>query len=237
MDTRLLTFRSLIKLFTQGDVKTTVISYNDLFCLFLSQIAYFSDAFIIRHLEEIGSADITIIDYEGPTAICVNLDGITYVSVKGLSGRKKKEWPIVLNFLPDEFEGISVHSGFAKATNQLLPHIKKFISKYDNPVILTGHSMGGAIATLASLSVSGCKVVTFGSPRAVAHESISAFSDIEMIHYMIDTDFVTHLPWWMYARPGNHVVKVRNLQWLRFWDSHKLYTYSAFMMPMIVGNN
>ncbi len=237
MDTRLLAFKNLIRFFTKGDTKTLVNDYNDLFCLFLSQIVYFSPAFITKYLGELGSDSIKLIDYDGPTAICIHFNGVTYVCVKGLSGRNKSEWPIVLNFIPKEHEGTKAHGGFVLTTRKLLPGIEAFVATYsDRPVILTGHSMGGAIATLTSLSVDGCKVVTFGSPKAIEKDAANAFAEKDMMHYCIDNDFVTHLPPFIYERPGKEIVKKRKMSLLRFWDNHKLYTYSTFMMPVIADH-
>lgn len=233
MDTRLLTFRNLIRFFTQGDTEKLVSEYNDLFCLFLSQIVYFSNTFIIKHLTELGSEAIMLIDYDGPTAACIHFRGTTYVCVKGLTGRNRGEWPIILNFLAKEHEGTEAHGGFVLTTRSLLPGMQEFVAKYPGPVILTGHSMGGAIAALSSLSLDGCKVVTFGSPKIIERDALEVFSNKEITHYRIDTDFVTHLPPGIYKRPGAEVVKRKRLNWWRFWDNHKLYTYSAFMLPVL----
>lgn len=232
MDTRLLTYRNVIRFFTKGDTNSLVKEYNDLFCLFLSQIVYFSDSFITKHLGELGCERAKIVEYNGPKAVCITLDGVDYVSVKGLSGRNKEEWPIILNFLAKEFEGTEAHGGFVITSRRLVPHVKDFLGERKNPVVLTGHSMGGAIATLTSLLVDGCKVVTFGSPKTVEQDALKAFNGKEITHYRIDTDFVTFLPPFIYKRPGHQITKHK--AWpLRFWDNHKLYTYSFFMMPVL----
>lgn len=234
MDTRLLTFRTLIKFFKNGDTKTLVSEYNDLFCLFLSQMVYFSNSFITKHLTEIGSERVSIIDYHGPTAVCVSFNGTNYVVVKGLSGRNKDEWPIILNFIAKDFDGTEAHGGFVITTQRLIPHVNEFI-KDGEPVILTGHSMGGAIVTLTSLAMDACKVVTFGSPKTVEKDALETFEGKDITHYRIDTDFVTKLPPFIYDRPGKVITKKKHLNLLRFWDNHKLYTYSSFMMPIIAG--
>lgn len=231
MDTRLLTFRTLIKFFTKGDTKKLVEDYNDLFCLFLSQLVYFSDSFIANQLKAIDCDAVKIVDYDGPTAVCLHLNGVNYVAVKGLSGRNKEEWPIVLNFLAKEFHGTEAHGGFVLAARKLIPHVNDFLVTHPGNVILTGHSMGGAIATLTCLAVSGCKIVTFGSPKTVEKDALKAFTAWDLNHYRIDTDFVTHLPPLIYERPGKHITKRKALNLLRFWDNHKLYTYSKFINP------
>lgn len=232
MDTRLLTYRNVIRFFTKGDTPTLVKEYNDLFCLFLSQIVYFSDSFILKHLKELGCERVELVDYNGPTAVCLELNGTNYVSIKGLSGRNKSEWPIILNFIAKKFDCTRAHGGFVIAAERLIPHVDEFLSHNDFPVILTGHSMGGAIATLTSLGVSGCKVTTFGSPKTVVKDELDAFDGTALTHYRIDTDFVTLLPPFIYKRPGKQITEHK--KWpLRFWDNHKLYTYSSFLMPVL----
>ena len=234
MDTRLLNYKKLVRFFTRGDTSQLVREYNDLFCLFLSQIVYFSDSFITKYLGELGSQSVTLIDYDGPRAVYVKLDGIAYVAVKGLSGRNKSEWPIILNFPARKHETIEAHAGFVSVTRKLLPKLRE-LTAVDDDIILTGHSMGGAIATLTCLSVDGCKVVTFGSPKVVSPESRDDFNDKDMRHYCIDTDFVTMLPPFLYRRPGRTLFKSKSLNWLRFWDNHKLFVYSDFLIPALVS--
>jgi hypothetical protein len=235
MDTRLLNFRNLIRFFTKGDTKELVNEYNDLFCLFLSQLVYFSNEFILKHLNELGSTEAVLVSYGGPKAVCIHLDGTTYVSIKGLSSRNRSEWSVVLNFLTETFGTARGHRGFVRKSKQLLPHIESFVARFPGKVVLTGHSMGGAIATLTSIPVDGCKVVTFGSPNMVLAKTLGAFSEKDVTHYRIDTDFVTHLPPMMYRRPGKEVVKRHKLSLIKFWDSHKLYIYYTYMIPVIAG--
>lgn len=234
MDTRLLNFKNLIRFFTKGDTVSLVKDYNDLFCLFLSQLVYFSHPFITKHLTELGASRIQIIDYKGPLAVCIEFSGVTYLSVKGLSGRNRSEWPIILNFLAKDYEGTLAHGGFVNTARVLRPHIQSFTDGSKNDVILTGHSMGGAIATLSSLAVDGCKVVTFGSPRVIKRDDQGAFAKKTMFHFKVSTDFVTHLPPFMYSLPGEQLVHKKTLP-IRFWDNHKLFTYGGFFEALVAG--
>lgn len=61
----------------------------------------------------------------------------------------------------------SAHSGFVKAFESVRPRIEELLSGLTGGcnLYITGHSLGGALATLAADKL-GCKLmVTFGSPR------------------------------------------------------------------------
>ncbi len=231
MDTRLLTVRNLINFFTKGDSSTLVGEYNDLFCLMLSQMVYFSDTFIRKYLKKMGCQSVRVLDYDGPTAVCVHFNGTNYFSVKGMTGRHRKDWIRVLHIVPRQFMGITAHAGFAHAAEHSLPHLQEFLAKHEGPVILTGHSMGGAIATLTSLAVDSVKVVTFGAPKSVLSDT--AFTDKNINNYRINTDPVPFLPPLFYKRPGSQMLLKRAWDW-NPWMGHKLFIYSTFIMPLIM---
>ncbi|KXN64659.1 alpha/beta-hydrolase, partial [Conidiobolus coronatus NRRL 28638] len=80
--------------------------------------------------------------------------------------------------LPSPFQNADIHSGFNKMTNVLLPSVEAALSsakaKYPNyKIIFTGHSLGGAIATLTAYRLAQKNVIgwdrvnliTFGQPR------------------------------------------------------------------------
>lgn len=56
-----------------------------------------------------------------------------------------------------------VHAGFQLAWQVLKLRVQKALD--GQPCIVTGHSLGGAMATLAALDLPALEVVTFGSPR------------------------------------------------------------------------
>jgi len=77
--------------------------------------------------------------------------------------------------------GLPVHIGFNHAFNSMLPEIRKFITEA-NPtgyVHCIGHSLGGAVASLAADWVSKnrsntVKLYTFGAPRVGTHFFVSS---------------------------------------------------------------
>jgi len=87
--------------------------------------------------------------------------------------QKIQDWATDLNFIKTEGPLGNVHEGFNSAFNSVIVSLTKSLFEFrDNqqPIWVTGHSLGAALATLAvaaftefGLEVSG--LYTFGSPR------------------------------------------------------------------------
>ncbi len=58
-----------------------------------------------------------------------------------------------------------VHSGFKTLFDRLWPLIEPVIADIPGPFIYTGHSLGAALATMASVRITPDFLYTFGSPR------------------------------------------------------------------------
>jgi triacylglycerol lipase len=102
-----------------------------------------------------------------------------------------------------------VHSGFAEAVDAVWPQIVRLLGQpsHRRPLWVTGHSLGGAMATLASARLAGVgysvrAVYTYGSPRPgdqVFHRSYR-LPNYRFVH---DDDIVPHLPFrWCYKHVG-----------------------------------
>lgn len=103
---------------------------------------------------------------------------------------------------PHAYEGM-VHPGFAFLLEKLLPHIQAIIKNSNSKQIcLTGHSLGGALATLAAyrlindFPLISISVYTFGSPRVGDRDFKEQYKKYKIIHYRFENknDIVPHLP-------------------------------------------
>jgi predicted lipase len=107
------------------------------------------------------------------------------------------------------FFPIKVHAGFrmqfCEVSNQILRKITRYIYSVPDPVIfVTGHSLGGAIATICHLYVDGIKpgvsrLITFGSPRVGNGPFAKEVNKIESensysIRYVNGDDIVCKIP-------------------------------------------
>ncbi len=94
-----------------------------------------------------------------------------------LWGQLKDMWTDLMVSLRPWWGGGKVHHGFLQAFNSVEQEISNALDEIgDKPLFITGHSLGGALATLAA-SRFGCKMVcTFGSPRVGNREFCRAFT-------------------------------------------------------------
>lgn len=118
--------------------------------------------------------------------------------------------------------GLPVHIGFNHTFNSMLPEIRRFISeaKTTGYIHCVGHSLGGAVASLAADWVSKntlntAKLYTFGAPRVgtdhFVKSTTSTIRDINMHRVYHRTDPVTMVALYPfmqapYSKVGHHYV-------------------------------
>ena len=92
-----------------------------------------------------------------------------------------------------------VHEGFAAAADDMISWLARRIGQpHDLPIRFTGHSLGGAMATLASAwfdahGYTVLPVYTFGSPRVGDDEFASAYKPAQF-RVVNDLDPIPHVP-------------------------------------------
>jgi triacylglycerol lipase len=107
-----------------------------------------------------------------------------------------------------------VHCGFADAVEEVWPEVRRRLGRPPgaSPIWITGHSLGAAMATLASVRLTReaykvRAVYTYGSPR-VGDRPFRDSYHLPNYRFVNDNDLVPHLPFrWCYK----HVGKLRLL--------------------------
>lgn len=102
-----------------------------------------------------------------------------------------------------------VHCGFAGAVREVWTEVRRILGGpgRSKPLLLTGHSLGGAMATLASIRLASegyavHAVYTFGSPR-VGDRFFRASYRLPNYRFVNENDLVPHLPFrWCYKHVG-----------------------------------
>jgi triacylglycerol lipase len=103
------------------------------------------------------------------------------------------------------------HKGFTDIYMSAREQIFEIINQLspDKPLFITGHSLGGALATLASLDLASNSefsapiVYTFGAPRVGDPKFASSYNAVIATHWRFQNEFdiVPHLPTLVYQAP------------------------------------
>jgi len=122
-----------------------------------------------------GAPLLTMLPIASTAGIVATGKGRLFVSFKGTDPLVIANWITNFDFIPDE----DMHRGFAAALDSVWFKISDVLAGADLPVVLTGHSLGGALAVLAArrmekdLRRSPESVYVFGAPRC----GTQAFAD------------------------------------------------------------
>jgi len=93
--------------------------------------------------------------------------------------------------------GGRVHAGFAKAARSVLPQVRDWLggdARQHSRLIVAGHSLGAALATLAGTVLEPAMLVTLGSPRVGDADFVAALADLHVMRIVDGCDVVTQLP-------------------------------------------
>ena len=106
--------------------------------------------------------------------------------------------------------GCFVHRGFMSGVEEILPEIMGLVAGWNGDYFLTGHSKGGAEATLASASL--CKalrppksVTTFGAPRVSFGGLSGTLAGVRVERYVNGADVVPRVPCWPYKHEWDEI--------------------------------
>ncbi|HEY2254358.1 MAG TPA: lipase family protein [Variovorax sp.] len=126
-------------------------------------------------------------------------DGSALVAFRGTQPDEIRH--LVTNLQAQQTEwtesGGRVHAGFSKAVRSVLPQITEWLAgeaRQHSRLILAGHSLGAALATLAATVLDPALLVTLGSPRVGDAEFVAALADCHVIRLVDGCDIVTQLP-------------------------------------------
>ena len=157
-------------------------------------------------------------------------------SVVVFRGTEPTEWGDIqadANALTAVAETIGkVHRGFKAEVDELWPYIEEALAENTKPLWITGHSLGGAMATICTgrclishIRSEPSELHTFGSPRVGCKKYVN-FSKVPHYRWVNNNDIVTRVPpiWMGYRHSGQEMYinrhgKLESIQgWRRFSD-------------------
>ena len=121
--------------------------------------------------------------------------GVTIIIFRGTNNGRNVLTDLDARPFRDRKLGVQVHRGFRDAAEKLRDEI---ISNHalEETIILTGHSLGGALATLAASrwNTITTHLYTYGSPRVGGRKFVKSFLSSNRYRFRNNNDIVTRVP-------------------------------------------
>lgn len=157
----------------------------------------------LKELKIVSQPKVYMDSNKSDAGFVANMEDGVVVAFKGTDGVRDIITDINITLTELKPYG-DVHSGFYNAVSEIGPnmieHIKEMLKELPlekQVLYITGHSKGGAMATvfscLAKDSTKNIKVITYGSPRLASEEFAKKY-DIENYAYTSFLDAVPHIP-------------------------------------------
>lgn len=219
---------------SEGDISD---NFRDLYYLFLCQASYLKPETLDILAHQIPKLqDYTVFFSDLTTSVVYVIGDTAIVSVRG--NTNKTEVVRSFSFIPTEFNGMTVHSGFARTADELCysgidTKIARLV-KQGKKIVYTGHSSGGAVVTLLSSFETPESIVTFGSPRVITLKSeATRFAGVKYTRYFTKHDCVRFLPpslLYTYKHVGETICLPSKLSFTDPLKSHRISTYASSYM-------
>ncbi len=172
----------------------------------------------------IDGSDRIIVSFKGSTSLrnlrtslAVYHERLKNVVPTNIDGEDEHER--LTKLFQGSYEAAKIHKGFAMAyasvAHRVMGGIKRLHEENPRPIFLTGHSLGGALATICSLDIwvklrisrRSIFVSTFGSPRVGNEAFKRVYNSVIVLHWriVVDPDMVAKLPKGMFRHVGKKV--------------------------------
>lgn len=169
-----------------------------------SLLAYCDEVFIDSHMRSLGFTSFWFKEKSGTDVFVAARESHVFVIFRGT---EIKSQTAIIDILTDiEFRMVKsikpgkVHAGFKKALNLVWPDLFRHLrglrrDKPARPFFFAGHSLGGALATLAANRWGKARALyTFGCPRVGNDDYLKYFSLDQCFRVVNDRDAITRLP-------------------------------------------
>ena len=193
----------------------------------LANAAYLDEKEGKKVYKKLGYKKVFFLENDGAQGyVLENADEIV-ICFRGTEPDEFSDIKADLNALPDRGQsGGWVHNGFQEELNKIWNDVRDISAKLceNNPkkIYITGHSLGGAMATLAAsrLKYVTSALYTFGSPRVGTKAFVKSFDFVPHYRHVNNNDIVTKVPMAImgYRHHGS-------LQYINFYGNIRKMTY------------
>jgi len=185
----------------------------------ISMLSYLPAAEAQPVFLELGFDEVRYIERDGAQAYELMNETDVVVVCRGTEPNEWNDIKADANALTDLAETIGrVHRGFKREVDDIWPELEETLDDERRNVWFTGHSLGGAMATicagrckLSDIAAVPVETVTFGSPR-VGTKSYVQNAGITHFRWVNNNDIVTRVPptWLRYRHTGRRMYLDRN---------------------------
>jgi hypothetical protein len=183
------------------------ISSEAALCAEMARVAYVNDLNALREYVKRPNADFALLSafgYGDPGSQAFiaksRTRSLVVVAFRGTEADDPSDWFADARFTLTPWHTLGrVHSGFAGAwdSNKVGAEVANELKAHEDcRVLLTGHSLGAALATLAAsvLTHPNAHLHTFGSPRVGDADFAASMQAIDHSRYVNCSDIVTRVP-------------------------------------------
>ena len=147
-----------------------------------SQLAYNPEAEVERQLQAWGFQNCDFVKQNAAQGFVASSSDLVLVCFRGTESTA--DWLSNLKVIPKAVNelGSSVHAGFWEQFEALRPQLESLMSPHNQlPLLVTGHSLGGAVAALAAASWAASRnlqaLYTYGQPAVARDRALDQLAD------------------------------------------------------------
>lgn len=166
----------------------------------LASVAYFNADVIKSSLESQSQVLVhqSTIEENQVSYFLTQTDGIQTIAIRGTANEANVMLDLDIELKPDTELNIKLHQGFASGARAILTELKPYL-KPEQPIHLTGHSLGGAIAVVLGMHLENSdynvtQIITFGQPKVTNVGGAKLFADLPLIRVVTPDDIVPLVP-------------------------------------------
>jgi triacylglycerol lipase len=177
----------------------------------ISQVAYAAVAVVEPLIGRLGLHMEQYIDRDGAQAYVFGNDIDVIVACRGTEPDEWNDVRADVNALTVVAETVGrVHRGFKQEVDDLWPRIERLVASEKRDLWFTGHSLGGAMATisagrcfLAHIPANPVHIYTYGAPRVGTKRYVNN-ADVPLTRWVNNNDLVPRVPpmWLGYRHTG-----------------------------------
>lgn len=197
-----------------GAIDTLGVYARSLLFAEFSMVAYLSEEETRKAVSPLGFHSLEFFEKDGAQAYAFTSDTDLVIACRGTEPNEWNDIRADLDAATAVAETMGrVHRGFKSEVDDLWPLLEKALKNNDKKLWFTGHSLGGAMATicagrclLSHINSVPEQIFTFGSPR-VGDERYINHAKVNYLRWVNNNDIVTRVPpnWMGYQHTGTEM--------------------------------